>query len=167
MGLFDKFKKKKMEEQPIEQPVPQSPNTLAEDIRQACDWVVMALNSSGYKADFTAESMREIDRFFDEQNTPTGILSGNRGQILFALASYIGESVIKTYGGKWITNDEDPQGELNIAVELANGTIIWPAQRCMRRYMNGREDSIYDYFWVLDSNIGEPIDINTLKTTEE
>ena len=50
MGFMDKlFKKKKP--------------TLSEDINTACEWVVMALNSSGYKADYTLESMKEIDRF--------------------------------------------------------------------------------------------------------
>ena len=55
-------------------------NTLMEDIATASDWVVRTLNSSGYKADYTLESMRENDRFFQEQNTPTGLLSQNRGE---------------------------------------------------------------------------------------
>ncbi len=38
-------------------------NTLEEDIHLASDWVVKALNSSGYKADYSLESMKEIDRF--------------------------------------------------------------------------------------------------------
>lgn len=40
-----------------------SNNTLEEDIHLASDWVVKALNSSGYKADYSLESMKEIDRF--------------------------------------------------------------------------------------------------------
>ena len=32
-------------------------NTLQEDIHLASDWVVKALNSSGYKADYSLESM--------------------------------------------------------------------------------------------------------------
>ena len=91
-----------------------------------------------------------MDRFFNEQNTENGILSNNRGQILFALGSYIGETVIKLYGGRWITNDDEPNGEINIAVELNSGTVIWPVKRCMRRYTNGAEDSIHDYIYVLN-----------------
>ena len=52
-------------------------NTLEEDIHLASDWVVKALNSSGYKADYSLESMKEIDRFFDEQSSETGLLSKN------------------------------------------------------------------------------------------
>ena len=107
MGLLDKLFKKQ------EKRSKQSPNTLVEDIHQASQWVVKALNSSGYKADYTLESMKEIDRFFDEQNTATGLLSNNRGQILFALGSYIGETAIKLYGDEWQCDDDDPQTYLN------------------------------------------------------
>lgn len=126
-----------------------SSNTLEEDIHLASDWVVKALNSSGYKADYSLESMKEIDRFFDEQSGETGRLSKNRGAILFSLASYIGETIIKLYGGEWITDDSDPRGEIYISVKLRDGSIIWPALRCLKRYQLGREESIYDYVFVL------------------
>ena len=125
-------------------------NTLEQDILSASEWVVNALNVSGYNADYSLDSMKEIDRFFDEQNTPTGILSNNRGKILFSLGSYVGQTAIKLYGGKWITDDSDPKGEINIAVELANGSKIWPVIRCMKRYELGDGESIYAYLYVLD-----------------
>lgn len=123
--------------------------TLLQDIMTSKDWIAMALNSSNYAADFSIKSFKEIDRFFDEQNTPDGILSRNRGQILFALGAYIGEVIISVCGGEWLTDDNDPQGEVNIAVRLKDGTIIFPVQRAMKRYMNGKEDSIYDYGYIL------------------
>ena len=126
--------------------------TLLQDIYSSSEWVANALNVSGYKADYSLESMKQIDRFFDEQNTSTGILSKNRGQILFALGSYIGQTVIKLYGGKWITDDNNPEGEMNIAVILDNGSTIWPVLKCMKRYTNGQEDSIYDYVYVLNKH---------------
>lgn len=136
MGLADKlFKKKKP--------------TLEDDLHSACEWVVMALNSSGYKADYTLDSMKEIDRFIDEQSGEGGLISRNRGQILFALGSYVGETVIRLYGGKWLTDDDDPQGEINVSVELPDGTVIFPVQRVIKRYQNGSEDSIYAYLYVL------------------
>lgn len=158
MGILSKLKGNKNKSTPVT-----NENTLLQDIYYSSEWIVTALNSSGYKADYSLESMKEIDRFFDEQNTPTGILSKNRGQILFALGSYIGQTVIKLYGGKWITDDHDPEGELKIAVDLDNGSTIWPAIRCMKRYTNGREDSIYDYVWVLDKGKPEDILENHLK----
>ena len=157
MGLLDFFKKKKEEpeqihsQNPVQQPAqkPVNQSSLLDDIGAMSEWVVKALNFSGYKADYSLESMKEIDRFFDEQNSPNGIINQNRGQILFALGSYVGKTVIRLDGGKWITDDNDPQGEINIAVETNNGTTLWPVQRCMKRYSNGAEDSIYAYVYAL------------------
>ena len=126
--------------------------TVLQDIMTSKDWIARALNSSNYVADFSIGSLKEIDRFFDEQNTPDGILNRNRGQILFALGAYIGEVIISAYGGEWLTDDSDPQGEVNIAVKLKDGSIIFPVQRAMKRCMNGKEDSIYDYGYVLSEH---------------
>lgn len=128
---------------------PEETPTLYEDIHTACEWVVMALNSSGYKADYTLESMKEIDRFIEEQSGENGIISRGRGKILFSLGCYVGETVIRLYGGKWHTDDNDPQGEINASVELDNGTVICPIQRVIKRYQNGSEDGIYAYVYVL------------------
>lgn len=136
MGFIDKLEKKKTP-------------TLYEDIHAACEWVVLALNSSDYKADYTLESMKEIDRFIDEQSGENGIISRGRGKILFSLGCYIGETVIRLYGGKWYADDNDPAGEINVSVKLDNGTVIFPVQRVIKRYQNGSEDGIYAYAYVL------------------
>ena len=88
-------------------------------------------------------------RFFDEQSSETGLISQNRGAILFSLGAYVGETAIKLYGGEWITDDNDPQGEINISVRIGNGTVIWPVIRCMKRYQQGSEESVYAYLFVL------------------
>lgn len=123
--------------------------TLYEDIHAACEWVVLALNSSGYKTNYTIESMKEIDRFIDEQSGENGIISRNRGQILFSLGCCVGETVICLYGGKWYADDNDPKGEINVSVKLDNGTVIFPVQRVIKRYQNGSEDGIYAYAYAL------------------
>lgn len=147
MGLFKGLFGKK-------QPAPvQQPNKLLADIRASTEWIYVAMNSSGYMVDFTVESLKEIDRFFDEQNKPDGILSKNRGAILFSIGCYIGETIINNIGGVWITDDNDPQGEMNIAVKLQSGTTLFPVQRCMKRYQNGMEDSIYAYVYALQVKI--------------
>lgn len=132
--------------------------TLLQDIMTSKEWISKGLNSSNYAADFSINSFKEIDRFFDEQNTPDGILSRNRGQILFALGAYIGEVIISVCGGEWLTDDNDPQGEINVAVKLKDGSTIFPVQRAMKRYMNGKEDSIYDYGYVLSEKCGKSLD---------
>ncbi len=145
MGFLGKFSKKDKGEAPKSEN--KNAHTLKEDILISSEWVVNALNSSGYKADYTLESMKEIDRFFDEQKT--GILSKNLGSTIFALGSYVGQTAIKLYGGEWVTDDNDPKGEVNISVKLSNGTMIFPVMKCMKRFGNGSEDSLYAYLYVL------------------
>ena len=147
MGIFKNIFGKK------EQPVPEDKKpTLMQDIVTSKDWIALALNVSQYKADFSLNSLKEIDRFFDEQSAPGGLLSENRGQRLFAIGSYIGEVIISEIGGEWSTDDNDPQGEVNIAVKLPNGGMIWPVQRAIKRFQQGPENSIYDYACVIIQN---------------
>jgi hypothetical protein len=119
--------------------------TLLQDIYTHSDWIIKALNSSGYAVDYSVDSMKEIDRFIDEQNLPGGLIERNRGQIIFALGAFIGQTTIKLYGGEWITDDNDPRGELEIAVKLPNGFLMWPVQKCIKRIQLGQEESIYSY----------------------
>ena len=71
---------------------------LVDDLELASKWVAKALNSSNYQADYSVESLKEIDRFFKEENKPDGILSKNVGQILFSLGAYVGDVFIKEFG---------------------------------------------------------------------
>src|SRR5208283_4180272 len=97
--------------------------SLIEDARHFADWMANALQSSGYQADFTLESLKEIDRFFDEQSqegeaAPGGLLSQQLGSRIFGLGAYVGEVIIRTYGGEWRADDSDAEGEINIEVVL-------------------------------------------------
>ena len=143
MGLLDFFKKKKKEETTIDT------GKLAEDVLTYADWAKNNLNTTGYNVDYTLESMKEVERFFVEQSQDGGALTNSPGSILFGIGCLIGETIIKTYGGKWVTDDNDPQGEINISVELPDGTVLWPVQRCIKRLQNGPEENIYDYVYVL------------------
>lgn len=135
MGLLDRFKK----------PKPQPP-TLLEDIPKAAGWLVANMRNSGYFLDDTIESFRELDRFFDEQSRPGGLLAdGKPGSKLFAVGSYMGRVFVEKLGGVWETDDADPMGELNIAVRLPDGSLVWPVQRALKRLQNGPEDGLYAY----------------------
>ncbi len=119
----------------------------------SAEWIAKALTVSGYKADFSIESLREVDRFFDEQvpdghARPDGLLSRDVGARLFALGSYVGEVIRRASGGEWQGDDKDPRAEINIALRLKDGTTLWPVQRVMKRFKNGREDGVYVYGFV-------------------
>ena len=136
MSVLDHFKKKK----------PEQPPTLLGDIPKAEGWLVENMNASGYRLDGTIESFRELDRFFDEQSRPGGLLAdGKHGSKLFAVGSYMGQVFVQQLGGAWETDDEDPEGEANIAVRLPNRSLVWPVRRAINRLRNGAEDGLYVY----------------------
>jgi hypothetical protein len=121
--------------------------SLKRDIKSSSEWISTALMSEGYRADFTPSSLIELDRFFSEQSEDgtakaDGLLAEGLGQRLFAIGSYMGEVVRQTAGGEWVTNDRDPQGEINVELRLPDGTICWPVQRAMKRFKNGAEDGV-------------------------
>lgn len=123
---------------------------IVNDAQGAAEWMAKALSSSGYRADFSLGSLREIDRFFDDQ-APSGhvrsggLLSEQLGQRIFGLGVYTGEVLRRQCGGAWQGNDADPNAEINVALKLANGSLIWPVQRAMKRFKNGAEDGIFAY----------------------
>jgi hypothetical protein len=120
------------------------------DATKAADWIAHALSSSGYRADYSLESLREVDRFFDEHTVdgrarPDGLLAKNLGQRLFAIGAYCGEAIRRRAGGTWNGDDADLQAEINIALTLPDGSVLWPVQRVMKRFTGGSEESLYAY----------------------
>jgi hypothetical protein len=133
--------------------------TIKEDIATASDWISQALQSSGYRADFTPESLWELDRFFDEHSangspTPGGLLDESLGSRIFAIGSYIGEVLRRHHGGEWHGDDADPAVELQVELRLADGTVCRPTQRAMKRLKNGSEDGIAAYGFGLGAPVG-------------
>ena len=88
-----------------------------------------ALSSSGYKTDFTLDSLKEVDRFVDDQAPggnpkPGGLLSGHLCARVFALGAYGGEVIRRQGEGQWRGDDNDPKGEINLAIQLKSGTVF-------------------------------------------
>jgi hypothetical protein len=124
--------------------------TLLEDLQVSASWVANALNTVGYKADFSANSLVEVDRFFSEHSlngrpVPGGLLAESLGQRLFSLGAYVGEVIRRSVGGEWRSNESNPQAEINVELHLPDGAICWPVQRVMKRLQLGSEESIAAY----------------------
>ena len=139
--------------------------TILEDIKTQSDWIVQAFKSDNLNLDYTVHSFIEIDKFIslhtkNGQPVPGGRLSNGFGPILFSIGSYIGETFIKTVpGSAWVTNDDDPLGEINVGLRFPDGLTVWPIQRVMKRFKNGEEDSVYVYGHQLTQKFtNEPFD---------
>ena len=129
--------------------------TLKEDIKYHSEWLIKAFKEDHIFLDYSIGSLIEVDRFFNQhaingQAIKGGRLSKNLGAVLFSIAAYVGDCLIKNVKGcGWVTDDEDPEGEINISVQFPNGGIVWPMQRVMKRFKLGSEESIYFYGYEL------------------
>ncbi len=104
----------------------------------------------GLPGDFSPASLHDIDRFFDEQTRKgkplkRGFLSEGLGQRIFGLGSYVGEVIRRDAGGTWKGDELDQSVEINVSLVLDDGSVIWPVQLVMKRFKNGREDSVVAY----------------------
>jgi hypothetical protein len=94
---------------------------IVTDALDAAEWMAKALSSSGYKADFTLDSLKEVDRFVDDQapgGNPKlgGLLSDHLGARISALGAYVGEVIRRQGEGQWRGDDNEPKGEINLAI---------------------------------------------------
>lgn len=148
--------------------------TLSEDITTQSEWVAKAFAADKLKLDYTIRSLIEIDKFFNRHSingtaVKGGRLTKNPGAIIFSLGAYVGQTIIKNIpGAVWLTDDNDPQGEMNASVRLPDGTIIFPMQRIINRFQNGSEDAVYVYGHnVTKDYINEPFDQTFWITSSE
>jgi hypothetical protein len=129
-------------------------SAIVRDAIEAAEWMAKRLSDTGYKGDFTLESLKDVDRFFDEQaphGKPKagGHLSHHFGMQIFALGAYVGESIRRKGEGQWVGDDRAEHPEITLAVRLKSGAEFWPTQRVMKRFQNGPEDGIHAYAVVI------------------
>ncbi|MCU0431463.1 MAG: hypothetical protein MUF42_15980 [Cytophagaceae bacterium] len=127
-------------------------NVLDQQIQQSTDWLIKASKTLNLKLDFSLHSMRYLDNLIDAQfegGQPIvgGLMEHETGPKLFAIASYLGQVVLQhTPGTRWVTNDEDPEGERNIKIVSARGVEMFPFQRVLKRiYSTPEEEGLYEY----------------------
>ena len=72
--------------------------SIIKDAVEAADWMAKSLAGWGYKADFSLESLKDVDRFIDEEAPdgkpkPGGHLAQQFGAHIFGLGAYLGETI--------------------------------------------------------------------------
>jgi len=128
--------------------VPEIDDTPAgREMAKEAKQIAAALCKSGYAADFSMQSLHEIDRFIDEhvvdgQPRPQGLLSRDLGRRLFAIGAYIGEVVRRRAGGRWTGDPGSASFELDACLEVGEGTSCWPTQKAIKRFKGGAIEGI-------------------------
>jgi hypothetical protein len=108
--------------------------------------VAAASEVAGIELDYGVPSLVLVDgilaRFHDEGLGPEQV-----GETVFSLGAYIGEVMIRSAGGSWVTVGADhPLGGGWPLVELPGDTLVNPLGKAFKRVENGEGDSI-PYFY--------------------
>jgi hypothetical protein len=124
--------------------------SIVRDAIEAADWMAKSLAGWGYQADFSLDSLKDVDRFIDEEAPggkpkPGGHLSQQFGAHMFGLGAYMGETIRRLGEGQWEGNDRDAWPEVTLTVRLKSGAVLWPTQRMLKRFENGKENGLYPY----------------------
>jgi hypothetical protein len=123
---------------------------IVRDALEAADWMAKSLTGWGYEADFSLESLKDVDRFIDEEapdGKPKagGHMAKQFGACILGLGAYVGETIRRQGGGEWEGNDHDTSPGITLAVRLKSGTVLWPIKRVLKRFENGPENGLYPY----------------------
>ncbi|ANN63565.1 hypothetical protein OFR22_03305 [Brachyspira hyodysenteriae] len=96
-----------------------------DELSRASDWISNFLMREGYHADYTIESLSEIDKFFKEKMNLVLERDDNRN-FIFSISAYIGEVIRKKFNGHWeLSRDIDLDDE-TIGIGFKNHKTIYP-----------------------------------------
>src|SRR5260370_25967378 len=104
---------------------------LKQDINEAADQIARALRKSNYRANFSPQSLWDVDLFFDDHSDsgaprPKRLLAEQLGQRLFALGGYVGETIPRNLRGGWQGHQAESQGEIHNLLLTPRGTVYRP-----------------------------------------
>ncbi|MEI0487055.1 hypothetical protein R4K89_06045 [Brachyspira intermedia] len=96
-----------------------------DELSRASDWISNFLMREGYHADYTIESLFEIDKFFKEKMNLVLERDDNRN-FIFSISAYIGEVIRKKFNGHWeLSRDIDLDDE-TIGISFKNHKTVYP-----------------------------------------
>lgn len=105
---------------------------------------VETFNSNGMAGfDYSENSVKLMSELIDKERT--GYSERVKNILPTLWGSYLGEALIKRYGGKWVI-----MGNGSYAISLNNGHFLWPMARVEKHVTNGTEDSIYAQYMSIE-----------------
>jgi hypothetical protein len=118
---------------------------MIEKLRANAELVVTKLGKpSGFSFGYDTRSVEWLDGFIERRRTDPEFDSSMSNGLLSVLGSYLGEAIIRCYGGEWANeNDRYPY------VRFSAGNSAYPFSKVSKHFENGSEDSILSFFKVI------------------
>ncbi|MEI0477419.1 hypothetical protein [Brachyspira pulli] len=96
-----------------------------DELLRASNWISNFLMREGYHADYTIESLSEIDKFFKEKLNLV-LESDNNRNFIFSISAYIGEVIRMKYHGSWEVSHNIDLYDETIGISFKNHKTIYP-----------------------------------------
>nr|MBP6750660.1 hypothetical protein [Xanthomonadaceae bacterium] len=92
---------------------------------------------AGIPFDYDEASIEWLDGYINRMREE---FDGDPGRLGQVLASYIGESIRRKYGGRWV------EAEDGIGVEIRPDFVAFPFNKVSKQFENGPEDSVLSFY---------------------
>ena len=93
--------------------------------------------------DYDTKSVKFLEEFIERQRN--NFDSEQRKGLVNSIGSFVGQCVIKNYGGRWQV-DHDTQA---VCVALDDKNKIFPFAKTAKQFENGLEDSVYSFYTII------------------
>ena len=114
---------------------------MEDKIRANAQMVIQQLGPlSGLEFGYNAESVAWVDGFIEGQRSRSDIGSNEIDGLANVLGSFLGECIIKCFGGQWRNKD----GQWCVSFDEKNAA--YPFSKVRKQFASGQEDSIKSFF---------------------
>ena len=105
-----------------------------EDLNKLSKTLTETLKKESIKTDYSKESIKQLEDWLSKQKKK------KQKELINQVGAYLGESIIKNYGGSWVKTNG------NWSVELSENNMIFPISKVYKFVHDGPEDSFYTLF---------------------
>jgi hypothetical protein len=132
-------------------PIPENASKFAAII------VDTSRNISKVELDYTPESLKKVDEII-EGFRKEKLNIDNIGTTLFCFGCYVGEVIVRNAGGRWKKREETTMRDVSnmpLLIELHKGGVGNPIGKMIKRFQNGKEDSLVYFYRVCVEGIDQ------------
>lgn len=89
---------------------------------------------------YDAPSVEWLDGFIERQRVREDVGPEFVEKLVSVLGSYLGECIIRSYGGRWALSDH------GWGIEFDEKNAAFPFAKVRKQFANGKEDGVYSFF---------------------
>jgi hypothetical protein len=114
---------------------------MEDKIKQNAELVIAQMRQvSGFDFGYDAQSVAWLDGYIERQRVREDMTQELINGLVNVFGSYLGECVIKCYGGYW----ENEEGHWRVSFDANNA--VYPFAKVQKQFENGAEDSIKSFY---------------------